>query len=214
MRSLRKYLLVSLTALALSSDAYPDEPIVSPTQPVAILSTTQPCPFASYAPLGNLPWLVNPPVHPKCRLWPMHSEGDPRHYIPYDLKGDGKTEYFIENWSGAHSIGFAIVDTNGKLLLRERDTDEFGGDRIVILSEKHHGYHDLVCSDTSPGIGGSTVDSRTWRFDGTHYVKAHAAHFSGEKHFIENNPQSFIAFCYIDVFSCPKVMWPKLHLAH
>jgi hypothetical protein len=162
-------------------------------------------PALSWRSLGDLEMKSGPPCVAKCELMPLSCASDQRRYLEVDLNGDGKNEYFIENYGGAHSISFAIVDGKGNLLMRKRDLKEIGGDRLLILASRHHGYSDIVCSTCDPG---SIISSR-WQFDGRGYVQISSHIYRGRskmRAFIEEKPGKVTATWYCDMFATPPSM--------
>jgi hypothetical protein len=118
--------------------------------------------------IEKLTLLNNAPVMPKCKLDPLLDEHQRRRYVACDLRGDGTKEYFVENFSGAHSMSFALVDKKGTPLIGAKDIPDFGGDGFFVLRSTHHGYSDVVC--WSEDAGGA--EGALWRFDGKQYSRA------------------------------------------
>jgi hypothetical protein len=133
---------------------------------------------------------------------PLGDAAKSRRYLAYDLNSDGVPEYFVENHAGAHSVGFALVDSTGKLLTHKRHVGGIGGDRLVVLSSTHNGYHDIACSYCSPGA----VRGRRWEFDGKMYVQKQAFEYGGadrSKAYVETDPGSARAYWYADAIAWP-----------
>jgi len=149
-----------------------------------------------------------PPVTPQCELSRLPEYRKERRYLAYDLNEDGRPEYFVENYAGVHTISFAVVTSDGSLLIRAKEVDEFGGDRLVILTTQHHGYSDIVCSNVDPG----GVDAVTWRFNGRHYVAGKSIHYppyeESQAH-VDCQPGAARAVWYADIWATPEEMRPQ-----
>jgi ankyrin repeat protein len=152
--------------------------------------------------LGDLEMKDDPPVVVECELMPLPGYETHRRYFTVDLNSDGRAEYFIENYAGAHSMSFAVVDASGKLLTRKRDIGEIGGDRLLVMNSRHHGYCDLICSD----YGCGTIMGSMWEFNGRWYVRKREfkyASATGSKGFVENDAGKVRGRWYADVFALP-----------
>jgi len=163
-------------------------------------------PAMPVAPDVNGLW-SDPPVAAKCELMPLPDYVKARRYLAHDLNDDGTPEYFIENTAGAHSMGFALVDASGTLLTAPDAVGEIGGDRMVILNVRHHGYHDIICSARDAW----SVSGARWEHDGRRYVKVESFSFEGgerDKAFVETEPGKARTCWYFDVFAGPLQQWP------
>jgi len=112
------------------------------------------------------------PVSPRCELLPLPERRKSRQFFTFDLNDDGEPEFFVENHAGANTMGFALVDASGRLLLFPRDVGEFGGHRIVILNHRSNGYRDMINSYHWLG----EVTTVSWRFSGRRYVRGAYVH--------------------------------------
>jgi hypothetical protein len=176
------------------------------TQPVLLVGA-QPVSYRDIQPvlegIVSLHSQEGPPVKPKCELEPLYGETREREYFTCDLNGDGSPEYFVEDWAGVHRQGYAVIDRAGKPLTALRDVGEIGGDRILVLSIKHYGYHDILCSDIDPG----GIQGYVWEFNGRRYVQGGRFHYresEESKAFIENKPGAVEAAWYADGFAWPR----------
>ncbi len=158
---------------------------------------------ADERPMVEIQLMEAPPVTPQCDLMPLPDYLKYRRGLVVDLNDEGIPEYFVEDCAGVHRMGFAVVDKEGHLLTRAGDVGEIGGDRLLVLTSSHHGYHDIVCSDCDPG----GVDGALWRFDGKSYVKARTLKYSREdevKAYMERTPGLVMICWYFDCFARPQ----------
>jgi len=112
----------------------------------------------------ELKYRSDPPVRSRLKVSDAEIRGWAEvSYIPYDLNGDGKPEYFIVDQHHAHACTFVLVDGGGEGMLEPRVEDSefmsesgewatdwgfFCCDQLLILESSHEGYFDLLTIDT------------------------------------------------------------------